>query len=167
MRIIVCGGRDYDNKTVLCDVLDAVHNKYSISCIIEGAARGADRLAGAWALMNGISREEYPANWKYYGKRAGYLRNITMSHKNPDMIIAFPGGKGTKIMIEIGMKKDIPTYVVDEGKKSLRRISTRILLEGINHPRISMPLWVDEIFPIRLCWTDSTYSNKEWRLMNV
>ena len=115
LRVLVCGGRNYNDITTLNAVLDKVNTDLGISCIIEGDARGADRLAGAWALVSGIDREVYPANWNRYGKRAGYLRNVQMAEEGkPDMIITFPGGIGTQMMRDIGKKKHIPVYRHDE-----------------------------------------------------
>ena len=44
--------------------------------------------------------EEYPADWKKYGKSAGPLRNQRMIDEGkPDLVVAFPGGVGTADMI--------------------------------------------------------------------
>jgi len=71
-----------------------------ISCVIEGGARGADYLGKLWAQREGIPLIEMPANWNRYGKRAGYLRNQWMiEHGKPDVVVAFPGGRGTENML--------------------------------------------------------------------
>lgn len=44
-RVLVCGGRDYDDRDSLVTVLDAAHYANPIECLIHGAARGADTLA--------------------------------------------------------------------------------------------------------------------------
>ena len=53
MRVLVCGGRDYQDKALVYAALDALDRKHGISAIIHGDARGADRLGKAW----GIERE--------------------------------------------------------------------------------------------------------------
>lgn len=99
-RVLVCGGRDYDDKETIYDVLDALHTDIGIICIISGAARGADTLAINWAEDRAIPLHKYPANWDKYGKQAGALRNQQMLDEGkPDMVIAFPGGKGTADMV--------------------------------------------------------------------
>ena len=49
MRVLVCGGRDFADSALLYGVLDELNRTKTIICVIEGDARGADRLAGQWA----------------------------------------------------------------------------------------------------------------------
>lgn len=68
--------------------------------IISGMANGVDTVAIEWAVMNWCSLEEYPADWKQYGKAAGPIRNQRMLDEGkPDLVIAFPGGRGTADMV--------------------------------------------------------------------
>ena len=101
MRVLVCGGRDYQDKDKVFAVLDEIHSQTPISAIVHGCARGADTLGSDWAWVRGIDEERYPANWKLYGKKAGPLRNQQMLDTKPDLVIAFPGGCGTYHMINI------------------------------------------------------------------
>lgn len=81
-------------------MLDAVHAEISIDLLIHGAARGADSLADAWALRRGVSRRAFPADWARFGRAAGGLRNTQMLRDGqPELVIAFPGGTGTRNMI--------------------------------------------------------------------
>lgn len=99
MRVLVCGGRDYNDYEELDKVLNKVFSSYGISCIIEGDAKGADKLAGQWADKNNIPKLVFPADWKTHGKAAGHIRNKQMLVEGtPDIIIAFPGGNGTANM---------------------------------------------------------------------
>ena len=115
LRVLVCGGRDYKDAVTLTAVLNVINADLGIDCIIEGHARGADRMAGTWAVNNKIEVEIYPADWNRYGKRAGYVRNVQMAQEGkPHMIVAFPGGRGTQMMKDIGNRKHIPVYRHDE-----------------------------------------------------
>lgn len=97
MRILVCGGRDFNNRALFNKALQPYASKENT--IIHGAARGADSLANTWAYDNDCEVIAYPANWDKYGKRAGYIRNVQMLNEGkPDLVIAFPGGKGTEMM---------------------------------------------------------------------
>ena len=43
---------------------------------------------------------EYPAPWKRFGPSAGGIRNQQMLDEGkPDLVVAFPGGKGTADMV--------------------------------------------------------------------
>lgn len=99
--ILVCGGRDFNDYKRVCEVLDSLE----FDRIIHGGARGADMLGDRYAKEKGIERIVYPANWSGLGKRAGYVRNALMlSHGDPDVVVAFPGGRGTKMMKELAEK---------------------------------------------------------------
>ena len=113
-RVLVCGGRDYKGVQFLRDTLDEVHAVYGISTIIHGAARGADQLAGIWAYDKGIPEIARPANWNGPdGKAAGFVRNQAMLDElRPDLVIAFPGGNGTKDMIRRALKAGVDTWVL-------------------------------------------------------
>lgn len=109
MRVLVCGGRDFTDTKLVYETLDGLKRAAWIDCIIEGDARGADRIAGYWAKKNRIDLKLYPADWKRHGKRAGPIRNQRMIDEGqPQMLIAFPGGRGTADMIERARKANIP-----------------------------------------------------------
>ncbi len=100
MRVIVCGGRDYNNESHLVKMLDAIHEKYHFTDLMHGGASGADRLAGEWAKTKfGIKRYVCRAEWEKYARHAGPKRNARMMEWKPDMVVAFPGGRGTADMV--------------------------------------------------------------------
>ena len=102
MRVLVCGGRCYDDAIRLGAVLDDYHRCCPITLLIHGDAKGADRLAGAWASKNQINMEVYPAKWNKHGLSAGPKRNQEMLDKGkPELVIAFPGGSGTANMVKL------------------------------------------------------------------
>ena len=70
--------------------------------IIVGDAPGVDRLTRRWAKVNGIKVTVYPANWKKFGKKAGFLRNAQMVKKCDKGIGIWDGqSKGTKHTIDL------------------------------------------------------------------
>ena len=111
MRILVCGGRDYTDFWKVDQVLD---NYYSvIRLLIHGAARGADSLAEEWAKDREVPYLGIPAKWKLYGKKAGYLRNKEMLTWHPNLVIAFPGNKGTANMIKLAEEAGVEVIKVE------------------------------------------------------
>jgi hypothetical protein len=111
MKVLVCGGRDYNDYDQVVSVLNDVKG---ITLIIQGDARGADTLGKRYGLDNGIPVDCYPALWNQYGKRAGYLRNQQMlDDGQPDLVVAFPGGRGTAMMIRIAEEQGFDVTVIE------------------------------------------------------
>jgi hypothetical protein len=72
-------------------------------------------LAGKWAESQGVTVEAYPADWKKHGRAAGPIRNQRMLDENPDILVAFPGGKGTADMVARARKASLTVIVVHGG----------------------------------------------------
>lgn len=136
MRILVCGGRDFGNMdrklpevefekrrkqyAFIFNTLDKLARKHSKHynpddnwlpsdiVIISGGAKGADEAAACWAIVNWIEPEIYKANWFKFKKVAGLVRNQQMLKKGkPDLVVAFPGGRGTNHMVGISKKAGV------------------------------------------------------------
>lgn len=108
MKVLVCGGRDYDDINFAFYTLDLIHRKVPITKIIHGDARGADTLGGAWAIKHKIAAQKFPADWNNHAKRAGPIRNQQMLDEGkPDLVVAFPGGVGTRDMIDRAKKAGV------------------------------------------------------------
>lgn len=76
--------------------------------IVHGAARGADLLAAHVAEELGYEVEAHPAQWDLHGRSAGFIRNEAMAQSDVDLVIAFPGGRGTADMIRRAESYSIP-----------------------------------------------------------
>lgn len=102
MKVLICGGRDFDEvDRFVQGMLDFQKLHGPVTCVIEGGARGADRLARRWARSRGLPVLTVEADWDYYAKGAGPIRNGWMlKFGQPDMVVAFPGGPGTANMIK-------------------------------------------------------------------
>jgi hypothetical protein len=108
-RVLVCGGRGYDDRDRLFLILDRAHWANPIELLVHGAATGADTLAGLWAKERGVSVQAFPADWKKYGDAAGPIRNgLMLEATKPHMVIAFPGGRGTANMVKLARHAGIP-----------------------------------------------------------
>jgi hypothetical protein len=97
MRLLICGGRAFQDFQALSAAIEVLPFKPSI--IIEGGARGADSLARGWAVQNKVHYAEVPALWGEFGRQGGTERNAAMLLLRPDYCLAMPGGAGTADMV--------------------------------------------------------------------
>jgi predicted Rossmann-fold nucleotide-binding protein len=105
MKVVVCGGRNLKDYRKVCEALYSIDYHNQITLIIHGGASGADSLADEWAASHSRVRRVFKADWKKYGKSAGPIRNQKMlDEAKPDVVVAFPGGKGTADMVNRAKK---------------------------------------------------------------
>lgn len=103
-KILVCGGRSYNNWQHvwrICWELAPFH-------LIEGAASGADQWAFRWAAFYRRPHDRFHAEWGWRGRAAGVIRNGRMLAAKPDLVIAFPGGRGTEDMVARATMMGVP-----------------------------------------------------------
>jgi hypothetical protein len=106
--VLVCGGRDFTDWKLVDSVLTEIHRERPITELVEGGASGADCCAWNWAQRNDVPRKTFAAEWEKYGKSAGPTRNFKMLREGcPNLVVAFPGGKGTAQMIGIARAKGV------------------------------------------------------------
>lgn len=120
MRVLVCGGRDYNDRdhihNTLCDI-DA--KRGPITCIIHGAASGADSEAMIWVQSRmgrakSVKHAPFVANWRELGNSAGPIRNARMLMEGkPDLVVAFPGGRGTADMVRQAKKAGVEVIDIE------------------------------------------------------
>lgn len=112
-RYLICGGRDFADMDLTDKALSALILHPAAAVVIHGGAQGADTLAGLWADMKGIPVERYLAKWESQGNSAGVIRNKRMlTEGKPDVVIAFPGGRGTRHMVKIARAAGVVTILV-------------------------------------------------------
>jgi YspA, cpYpsA-related SLOG family len=105
-RVLVCGGRDYTEWDVVRDTLESLR----IRALCHGAAKGADTLAAAYGKQceGFFETFAYPADWTKDGRAAGPIRNQRMLDEfQPDLVVAFPGGRGTADMVKRARRANI------------------------------------------------------------
>lgn len=110
--VLVCGGRDFRDAKLVARVLAAAEPKH----IVHGACRGADALAGRWAKAQGgaVRVTAVAANWGRHGKAAGPRRNAEMLKLDPDYVLAFDGGRGTRDMVAQATRRGVPVFLVSK-----------------------------------------------------
>lgn len=116
MKIIVCGGRDLYDRSLVYDGLDTFVSEFGKpSLLVQGYARGADKLALNWAIIRGIPHtgNTYRADWETYNVAAGPIRNkLMLTSEHPDFTVAFPGGPGTANMVAQAIKAGVPIIYI-------------------------------------------------------
>ena len=124
-RVLVCGGNEFSDEQRMDEVL----SRLNPAEIIHGDAPGADRMAGAWARNHSIPEHRFPADWDAHGRRAGYIRNQQMLDEGePDVVVGFPGGKGTVNMVSLAKRGEYLLLIVkDRNGRASVRFDERIL----------------------------------------
>ena len=113
VRVLVCGGLMYSDRKRIFDVLSELHRERGIEVILHGGASGADLLSVAWADKNGLKAIGFPANWGRDGKLAALRRNQKIiAEGRPNLLLAFPGGKGTAEMVRFAREHELPVIEI-------------------------------------------------------
>jgi hypothetical protein len=106
--VAVTGGRFYNNRGHIYQVLTDLHQQQPITLLVHGACHvnnrlNADFLAEDWACFTQIPYLGIPANSNHFGwPMAGPTRNAAMLHDyGVDTLVAFPGGSGTNGCVNI------------------------------------------------------------------
>lgn len=119
MKLIVAGGRDFNDRTNMLACLGRLQDAELISThptLVCGMARGADMLAHRIWTQMGLPIDEYPADWNRYGKSAGYRRNVNMGEVADAAAIFWDGeSRGTKHMIDIMVRLNKPHWIYRYG----------------------------------------------------
>lgn len=136
-KIIICGGRHFDNYDFLELVLDQFIENNNIDTdnveIVSGCCEGADTLGEVYASTHNIDIVKFKPSWEKYGRAAGPIRNKQMidyikDSENP-CVIAFISKKtkGTKNTIGLAKKNNIPVIEIHYDTENL----DKELYEGI------------------------------------
>lgn len=115
-RVIIAGSRSCsEDCTKLKDKINKIMfnmDPYDTE-IVSGTCKGGDILGENYAKDNGIDIVQFPADWKQYGKKAGYLRNEQMAEYGTHLIALWDGNSnGTKNMIKQAKEKGLPTRII-------------------------------------------------------
>lgn len=110
MKVVVTGGRNYDDRETLYRELD----KLAASYVVQGSASGADYLAKQYAAERKLPCVTVRADWQIHGRAAGPIRNCLMLKAHVDAtVVAFPGNAGTANCVRqaraLGMRVHVVT----------------------------------------------------------
>jgi hypothetical protein len=112
--VLVCGGRNFNNYPLLYAALDMLDREQRIGTVIHGGAAGADNIAGKWAESRGRACRVEFADWVTNGRKAGPMRNQKMiDDYHPELVVAFPGGRGTEDLVRRAAKAGIEVREIE------------------------------------------------------
>ena len=132
MRVLVGGGRNFEDAERVHQDLVRLHWQKPISVLIHGSVTGVGIAAEAWARCSGTHVVRYPPNWKLYGKKAEGLRDAFMiEDSRPDLVLAFPGGRHTADLIQKAIDAKIVVLTVQAGSAWIAETETGA--EGVSH----------------------------------
>lgn len=114
--VLVCGDRNWtDRETILAELEKLQTEGYTH--VIEGGARGADKLAGSVAVELSMDLTVVEADWYHLGTRAGPIRNSEMLKMKPDLVLAFhpdlSKSKGTADTVRKARKMNLPVRILE------------------------------------------------------
>lgn len=114
LKVIVAGGRDFQNYDLLSEKLNKLFSKRADVVIISGMAKGADSLAVKYAEEHKLRVSEFPAQWQKHGNSSGFRRNVEMA-RFADACVCFWDGKsvGTKHMIDTAKRMNLNVRVIN------------------------------------------------------
>lgn len=108
-KVIICGDRYWADYRAVKREVDKLPPG---TVVIEGGARGADRLARQAAAARGLEVRTFDADWARYGRAAGPIRNAAMLAAGPALVLAFHAdldkSKGTRDMVKRARRAGVP-----------------------------------------------------------
>jgi hypothetical protein len=109
--VLVTGSRRWTSKAIIARDLELAQP----SLIIQGGAKGADRLTKEIAREMRVYCAEVEAYWEL-GDASGSRRNEAMFKLNVDMVLAYPlpDSRGTVHAIAIARGLNLPTRITHE-----------------------------------------------------
>lgn len=115
MKVIIAGGRDFEDYDLLVTKCDKILIDLPPSSIeiVSGGAKGADALGEQYAFDKSHNIAIFPADWDKHGKSAGFKRNIEMADYAEALICFWDGkSKGSKHMIDTAKEKGLKVRII-------------------------------------------------------
>jgi len=138
MKVIIAGDRECDDYDLVDRAIQ--QSGFTITEIVSGAARGADKIGEYWARMNNVPVVQFPAKWndikqqgaiiksrknpwtkkmEKYNANAGFYRNEKMAEYAEALIALQPNGptSGTQDMIRRAKSHNLKIHIYEKAKE--------------------------------------------------
>ncbi len=135
-KILVCGGRDFEDRDLLFETLSKLKAERPFSYLIQGGARGADSLACLWAQHHNVVSLQFDADWTTHGRSAGPIRNARMLEEGPQVVVAFPGGGGSENMVAQAKARGVEVIRVEQPPESRAAHEASKIARGLEFAKI-------------------------------
>ena len=102
----------YNNYLYVKEILNKHFGNNLPDEVVCGCCYGVDYFGSVWAKEKNIKVIEFPADWLYDKKSAGYKRNIKMAKYGNELVAIWDKtSKGTKHMIHVARKYNLKVTV--------------------------------------------------------
>ncbi len=109
MKTIIAGSRTIHDYDLVSRVI--ADSDFTITEVFCGQAGGVDLLGCRWAREHNIPVKFFPADWKQYGKVAGFLRNHEMAAFAHQLILVWDGSSpGSAHMLKMARQCGLRVY---------------------------------------------------------
>lgn len=118
MILLCCGSRYWKDRKKIEEAFDRLERDGKRPVlVIEGEAKGADKISRSVAEARGIPVCGFFANWAFYKRAAGPIRNGNqIRFIKPDLVLVFHSdirhSKGSKNMVAQAKKKGIKVRII-------------------------------------------------------
>ncbi len=130
VKIIVTGGKTFENRKLIYKTLDSVLAAFPGFTLLNGKGKGCETHAGEWADLKDVKTIDMPIDWKNvhvegadvregpYGQfnaQAGMMRNRKMIPEGTHLVAFWDGTDtdlSTKIMVDMAKKAGLKVKVI-------------------------------------------------------
>lgn len=106
MKVLVCGSRASKDRLRVFWELAKIDERRKITRVAHGGALGTDTFADEWAEANCVPRALHGTRWAAW-----------CNAWESDLVVAFPGGGGTRDVVEHALGRRVPVRLVDLDRK--------------------------------------------------
>lgn len=114
MITIIAGSRTFTNYLKFIKLMETI--PWTITEVVSGGCRGADKMGEDWAKVKKIPIKQFPVDeseWALMGSAAGPIRNKRMADYAQACVVFWDGeSPGTASMIEIAKSRDLQLKVI-------------------------------------------------------
>lgn len=111
MRVIIAGSRSIVSFASVQSAIE--RSGFALTEVVSGTASGVDSLGERFARERGIACRRFPADWKRFGRSAGYVRNRDMAQYAEALILVWDGSsRGSAHMLALARERRLRCFVV-------------------------------------------------------